>query len=143
MNATASTHGGVVTSVDNSYDVTIKAEVNNSDIWDGLFLEIKHENLNNKMIIGNIYKPPKDYNNSGNTVGFVSELEPILNDLGNTNPEVLICGDYNINFLKVNSEQHFGYYFDTMLAHSFFPTITFPTRVNSSSGATLIDNVFC
>ena len=44
VNARASTHGGVVTYVDNSYYVTIKAQVNNSDIWDGLFLEIKHEN---------------------------------------------------------------------------------------------------
>ena len=41
VNASSSTHGGVVTYVDNSYDVTIKAQVNNSDIWDGLFLEIK------------------------------------------------------------------------------------------------------
>ena len=30
-----------------------------------------------------------------------------------------------------------------MLAHSFFPKITFPTRVNNSSGATLIDIVLC
>ena len=37
VNATASTHGGVVTYVDNTYDATIKAQVNNSDIWDGLF----------------------------------------------------------------------------------------------------------
>ena len=95
------------------------------------------------MIIGNIYKSLKANNNSGNIKGFVSELEPILNDLGNANSEVLISGDYNINLLKINSEQHFSYFFDTMLAHSFFPKITFPTRVNKSSGATLIDNVFC
>ena len=37
VNATASTHGGVVTYVDNSYDVTLKAQVNNSNVWDGLF----------------------------------------------------------------------------------------------------------
>ena len=30
-----------------------------------------------------------------------------------------------------------------MLSHSFFPKITFPTRVNNSSGSTLIDNIFC
>ena len=143
VNASSSTHGGVVTYVDNSYDVTIKAQVNNSDIWDGLFLEIKHENMKNKIIVGNIYKPPKDNNNCGNVNGFVSELEPILHDLSNTNSEVLICGDYNINLLKINSEQHFSYFFDTMLSHSFFPKITFPTRLNNSSGATLIDNIFC
>ena len=143
VNATSSKHGGVVTYVDNSYDVTIKAQVKNSDIWDGLFIEIKHDNMKNSIIVGNIYKPPKDNNNCDNVKGFVSELEPILSDLINTNSEVLICGDYNINLLKINSEPHFSYFFDTMLTHSFFPKITFPTRVNNSSGATLIDNIFC
>ena len=143
VNATSSKHGGVVTYVDNSYDVTIKAQVNNSDIWDGLFIEIKHENMKNSIIVGNIYKPPKDNNNCDIVKGFVSELEPILSDLINTNSEVLICGDYNINLLKINSESHFSYFFDTMLIHSFFLQITFPTRVNNSSGATLIDNIFC
>ena len=133
VNATSSKHGGVVTYVDNSYDVTIKAQVNNSDIWDGLFIEIKHDNMKNSIIVGNIYKPPKDNNN----------CEPILSDLIKTNSEVLICGDYNINLLKINSEPHFSYFFDIMLTHSFFPKITFPTRVNNSSGATLIDNIFC
>ena len=143
VNATSSTHGGVVTYVDDKYDVTVKALINTSDLWDGLFLEIKHENWKNKIIVGNIYKLPKDNNNCGNIKGFVSELEPILNDLNNTNSEVLICGDYTINLLKTNSEQHFSYFFDIMLTHSFFPKITFPTRVNNSSGATLIDNIFC
>ena len=108
-----------------------------------IFRVTDHENMKNKIIVGNIYKPPKDNNNCGNVNGFVSELEPILNDLSNTNSEVLICGDFNINLLKINSEQHFSYFFDTMLSHSFFPKITFPTRVNNSSGATLIDNIFC
>ena len=131
VKATSSTHGGVVRYVDYSYDVTIKARVNNSDLWDGLFLEITHEELKNKIIVGNIYKPPKDNNNCANVKGFVSELEPILSDLSNTYSEVLICGDYNINLLKLNYEQHFSYFFDTMLTHSFFPKITFPTRVNT------------
>ena len=30
-----------------------------------------------------------------------------------------------------------------MLGHSFYPKITLPTRLNNSSGATLIDNMFC
>ena len=143
VNATSSKHGGVVTYVDYSYDVTIKAQFNNSDIWDGLFIEIKHGNMKNSIIVGNIYKPPKENNNCDNVKNFVSGLEPISSDLNNTNFEVLICGDYNINLLKINSEPHFSYFFDTMLTHSFFPEIAFPTRVNDSSGATLIDNIFC
>ena len=107
------------------------------------FLEISHENLKNKIIVGNIYKPPEHNNSSVNVKGFVSQLELLLRDLSNANSEVLICGDYNINLLKVNFEPHFSDFFDTMLAHSFFPKITFPTRVNNSSGATLMDNIFC
>ena len=30
-----------------------------------------------------------------------------------------------------------------MLTHSVFPKITFPTRVNKSSGANLTDDIFC
>ena len=45
VNASSSSHGSVVTCVDNTYDVTIKAQVNNSDIWDGIFIEIKHDNI--------------------------------------------------------------------------------------------------
>ena len=121
----------------------MKAHVNNSDLWDGLFLKITHENLKNKIIVGIIYNTPKDNDTCANVKGLVSELEPILSDLSSTNYEVLICGDYNIYLLKLNSEQHFSYFFDTMLTHSFFPKITFPTMVNNSSGATLIDNIFC
>ena len=85
----------------------------------------------------------RGYNNKCDNInGFVSELEPILSDLSNTNSEVLICGDYNVNLLKTTWEQHFSYFFDTMLSRSFFPKITFPARVNNSSGATLIDNIF-
>ena len=57
--------------------------------------------MKNSIIVGNIYKPPNDNNNCDNVKGFVSELELILSDLNNTNSEVLICGDYNINLLKI------------------------------------------
>ena len=30
-----------------------------------------------------------------------------------------------------------------MLGHSFYPKITLPMRLNNSSGATIIDNMFC
>ena len=69
VNATSS---GVITYVQDTYDVTIKILVSTSNLWDGLFLEIKHENLKNKIIVGNIYKPPKDNNNCDTINGFVS-----------------------------------------------------------------------
>ena len=85
----------------------------------------------------------KDDNNCGNVNVLVSEWEPILNDLSNTNSQVLICGEYNMNTLKINSAQQFSYFFDTMLSHNFFPKITFPTRGNNNSIDTLIDTIVC
>ena len=55
----------------------------------------------------------------------------------------MICDDYNINLLKMNGETHFSEFFYTMLGHSFYSKITLPTRLNRSSGATLIDNIYC
>ena len=73
----------------------------------------------------------------------MTELEPIIQELSSSNTEVLICGDYNINLLKLTGEAHFSDFFEMMLGHSFYPKITLPTRLNNSSGATLIDNIFC
>ena len=95
---TASSHGGLITYVDNSFEVTVIKKIDFSTIWEGLFLELKHDSLKNKFVIGNIYKPPRDNNNANNIYTFTTEIEPILQKLSTANTEVLICGDYNINF---------------------------------------------
>ena len=140
---TASSHGGLITYVDNLFEVTVIKKIDFSTVWEGLFLELKHGSLKNKFVIGNIYKPPRDNNNANNIYNFTTEIEQILQELSTANTEVLICGDYNINLLKLAGESHLADFFDMMLAHSFYPKITLPTRVNNSSGATLIDNIFC
>ena len=43
----------------------------------------------------------------------------------------------------MTGEAHFSDFFEMMLGHSFYPKITLPTRLNNSSGATLIDNIYC
>ena len=138
-NASSSTHGGLITYVDENYDVSVIKKIEKSTIWDGLFLKVKHEEMQNEVIIGNLYKPPRNNNNVANIRAFIEEIEPILQDLSMHNSEVFICGDFNINILKLNDEKHFAEFLDTMLAHSFYPQITFPTRLNNTSGATLID----
>ena len=113
-----------------------------STIWDGLFLQLKNEEMQNEVIIGNLYKPPRNNNNIAKISAFIQEIEPILQDLNSQNSEVFIFGDFNINILKINDEKHFADFLDTMLAYSFYPQITFPTRLNNTSGATLIDNIY-
>ena len=93
--------------------------------------------------MSNLYKPPRDNNNAANRNAFTMEPERILQELSSTNAEVLICGDYNINLLKVNGETHFSDVLDMVLGHVFYLKITLHMRLNNSSGATLIDNVLC
>ena len=52
-----------------------------------------------------------------------------------------VCGDYNIDLLKVKINKHYCEYFDDIMSHSFFPKITLPTRI-CDSFSTLIDNIF-
>ena len=41
-------------------------------------------------------------------LAFKSEIEPILQEIDISNNEALICGDNNINLLKINEESHFS-----------------------------------
>ena len=52
-----------------------------------------------------------------------------------------ICGDFNINLLKIHTKTHYNTFFENLLSSGFFPKITLPTRICDSS-STLIDNIF-
>ena len=70
IKATTSSHGGLITYVDDKYDVQVKKTVDDSNIWEGLFLELNHSSFQNKIIIGNVYKPPMDNNSARNINAF-------------------------------------------------------------------------
>ena len=52
-----------------------------------------------------------------------------------------LCGDYNINLLKIDSLLHYNRFFENITTLGFFPQITRPTRLSGESN-TLIDNIF-
>ncbi len=47
-----------------------------------------------------MFRPPRDV--SENYRMFMSELTPVIANLGNTNTEIMLAGDTNINLLKLN-----------------------------------------
>lgn len=55
--------------------------------------------------------------------------------------EVIITGDFNLNLLKVNENQHIHEFFECVTGNGFLPKMTLPTRLNERGG-TLIDNIF-
>ena len=50
-------------------------------------------------------------------------------------------GDFNINLLKSEENQHVNDFLNQMFSSSFYPLISRPTRITNRS-ATLIDNIF-
>ena len=56
----SSTHGGLAIYVNSMFNYTSLPLFNGSNIWEGQFLEISKHDLNKKIIIGNLYRPPRD-----------------------------------------------------------------------------------
>ena len=48
----ANSHGGLITYVDNSFEVAVIKEIKYSTIWEGLFLELKHGSIKTNLLLG-------------------------------------------------------------------------------------------
>ena len=104
--------------------------------WEYQFIRV-HLNDKRNVIIGNVYRPPRDLLENYNT--FIVELGRVLRDLGG---DVIISGDFNIDLLKIREKAIFNEFLELFLTNSFIPKITLPTRLTRNNG-TLIDNQFC
>ena len=89
-------------------------------------------------MIGNIYRPP--HNSRDNVANFLSEFSATLIEYNTRGHNTYMCGDYNVDLLKINSVQFNENYFDSIISSGYVPTITLPTRLSDNSS--LIDNVF-
>ena len=70
---------------------------------------------------------------------FLNQLELVLNQLYKVSTDIVLCGDFNINFFETTSRVLF---LQSLLASfGLFSTIKFPTK-NFDNSHTLIDNIF-
>ena len=136
-----SAHGGLIIYLHKQFGYTLKQIPNNSDIWEGLFIDISSNNNDKFITLANIYKPPKQNNNNTNIETFINEFAPFIQLLSNSRSNTIIAGDFNIDLLKINDRPVFCDFFDTLVSNSYEPKITLPTRF-SNTNCTLIDNIF-
>ena len=54
---------------------------------------------------------------------------------------VFLCGDYNIDLLKINTNDQFNLFYVNFISSSFIPNNTLPTRICDTT-RTLIDNIY-
>ena len=94
---------------------------------------------NQKYIVGNIYRLPLYL--SDDVQSFTKEYTDVLNVLRTQSKSVYVCGDYNIDLLKIGSNNGYCSFYENVLSSSFAPKITLPTRMGDRT-STLIDNVY-
>ena len=138
----SSLHGGVAYYIKNSIKFKILSVEVNDEICDSLFVEIQlnssETQRSGKVVLGNIYRPPRDNINNYST--FTNDIDRTLSFFENT-ANVVLLGDFNIDLMKLNEKDHINTFFDTLLSSGFLPKITLPTRITPRS-RTLIDNCF-
>ena len=114
-------HGGLMIYLNENYSYEIRNLYTNSNIWEGLFIDINGGNLCRTFTIGNIYRTPHDNNNNVNIQQFISELSPIIAILQSEKTYAAIVGDCNINLFQISEREKFGDFFDLMCTNNFFP----------------------
>ena len=72
---------------------------------------------------------------------FTEEYTELLNNLRNRLKFVYLCGDYNIDLLKITTNTVFNKFYENITSCGFIPKITLPTRICDTT-STLIDNVY-
>ena len=134
-------HCGLITYV-HVHDTFRSEEVHIDQIatgWEYLTVQISHRKPNSKKyLISNIYRPPEKYVVELDL--FIGEFSEFLVALRNYNRSTFVCGDFNINLLDINSNNHVSEYFESICSVDFFPRITLPTRIQAPSFS-LIDNI--
>ena len=84
-------------------------------------------NTSSNIILGNIYRPPKDTLNNYST--FNNQFSQVLDKLNTFNAEVIIGGDFNINLLDILKRNIVSDYFNVVLSHNFHTHKILPTSV--------------
>ena len=135
-----SNHGGLLIYVHNDFLWEPLKIRENTTGWENLFIKIKHKSLRSKpYIIGNVYRLPKELLPEFHT--FMDEFAETLETLQVNRNAIYLCGDFNIDLLKINTKIHYKTFYNNLIAAGYLPRISLPTRVTNHS-ATLLDNIF-
>lgn len=125
--------------------VVIMARENDSLFkkYDNILLPIQNEKhfeytvvSNGREVIVCIYRAP-----DGNIINFFNNLNILLEAISK-NHHIILCGDFNINFLENKGLDTTALEFKSILyCHKLTPAVNTPTRISAST-STLIDNIF-
>ena len=134
-------HRGLIICIHNKFKYTLIDTINQRATgWEYQCIELfHHESHSQKYLLCNVYGKHGEILDDFNL--FLEEFGSFIRLVKNINRSSYICGDYNIDLLKIKTNQHFNEFFDDLITTDFFPKITLPTRFTEQF-STFIDNVF-
>jgi len=97
---TCGKHGGLAIYLKDEISYrTLEVPFKHANLWECQILEIKLNRQNKKILLGNIYRPPR--NLKENQEKFLEDLEVLLEILDNISGTFILAGDFNINLIKI------------------------------------------
>ena len=131
-----SNKGGTAIYANKNFDSIERTDLNiNSMEYESTWIEIKNKRSKN-IIIASIYRHP--HNNFKDLFNY---LEKCLSVIVQEDKELYVCGDFNLDLLKIESDHNIPHLFNLLSSYGFLPHILQPTRVTENT-ATVIDNIF-
>ena len=109
-----------------------------STILESVTIEIwKNDTIASKYLISSVYRPPTALVEA--LTCFIDEFSCYLVDVQKIYQNAYICGDININLLKINENNNYNTFYESIPSSGFMPQITLPTRLSDTCD---IDNIF-
>ena len=125
--------GGLIIYLHDDYKATPKNLYTDSRDWEGLFIDVTSPCIPGKIIIGNVYRPPRDNYSNASIDRFLEPFSAIIEKIQKENSTIIIGGDFNINLLRINERDKFQHYYDLLVTRSIYPHITLPTRFSKKT----------
>ena len=104
-------------------------------MFESVWMEISNKSSKN-VVCGCIYRHPNN-----DMSDFLLYLESSLKTLASENKDVYLCGDFNVDLLKLNDSNNLTFY-NLLCSYGFLPLVIHPSRVVENQVPSLIDNIF-
>ncbi len=108
--------------------------INVENVW----YELKNSKTNETIVVAVIYRHPVYTKNAYKI--FLIELEKSFDIVSNENKKCIICGDINMDGLKIDNNENVNSFFNMILSNNFIPHITLPTHITDHS-ISIIDHI--
>ena len=118
---TLSSKGGVAIFVNSDFKTHERTDLNvQTKDYESVWIEIKNEKSKN-IVCGCIYMHPRHHQ-----AEFLDYMDSTLHKLTKEGKEIYLCGDFNIDFLKTDTNKSSTDFMLYLAQMAYFPTLSTP-----------------